>query len=242
MPKRKILIVEDEPPIAENIAYALQTDGFDTTWCTTGEDALGKIKSESFDLVVLDVGLPDQSGFEVCQHIRSLGTDKDGHVAIIFLTARSDEIDRVVGLEIGGDDYVLKPFSPRELCARIKAILRRTNLQKKTQRKESQALPPTENPNLSFVHDEAAKCISYKGEALELSRYEYRLLALFMKRPGRVYSRDELMTQIWEDPGASLDRTVDAHIKQLRAKLRTIHSHTDPIKTHRGLGYSLKEL
>ncbi len=176
-------------------------------------------------LVVLDVGLPDMSGFDVCRELR-----KQHAVPVIFLTARSSEVDKIVGLELGADDYLAKPFSPRELTARIRAVLRRSNGTSVT------GTAPT-----GWTHD-AAKCrISFQGKTLDLTRNEYRLLAALLAAPGRVFSRDQLMTAAWDDPGASFDRTVDAHIKTLRAKLRTVAPDADPIVTHRGLGYSLRE-
>ena len=149
---------------------------------------------------------------------------------IIFLTARSDEVDRVVGLEIGADDYVLKPFSPRELSARVRAVLRRTRNQASS--------PPFPGP---FEIDPARRRISYFNIPVDLSRYEFNLLSIFISRPGRVLSRDRLMDLAWDEPEASMDRTVDAHIKNIRAKLKAINPNVEPIITHRGVGYSLKE-
>jgi two-component system, OmpR family, catabolic regulation response regulator CreB len=223
---RKILLVEDEPSIADNIVYALKTEGFVPTWCQTGQDALAKFRRQAFALVILDVGLPDVSGFELCKKLRAASS-----VPIMFVTARKDEIDRVVGLEIGADDYVVKPFTPRELTARVKAILRRTE--------SGGAAPATVSPRFSI--DEERCEIRYCGTPLELSRYEYRLLKVLVQKPGRVYSRDQLMELAWEEPDTALDRTVDAHIKTLRAKLRAVRDDEDPIRTHRGLGYSLKD-
>jgi two-component system catabolic regulation response regulator CreB len=176
---------------------------------------------------VLDVGLPDIGGFDLCREIR-----KRFELPILFLTARAGEIDRVVGLEIGADDYVVKPFSPRELAARIKAILRRTS---------APAAAAGPSASFPFRHDEERRVIAYSGSPLELSRYEYRLLAVLMEKPGRVWSREQLMGKAWDSPESSLDRTVDAHIKSLRTKLREIRPDIDPIRTHRGMGYSLKE-
>ena len=231
---RSILIIEDEPAIADTLVYALKTEGFQPQWCTTGRDGLAALAKKTFALVVLDVGLPDGSGFEVCKEIR-----KTSRVPVLFLTARNTEIDRVLGLELGGDDYLAKPFSPRELTARVKAILRRT---------DAGALPAA-TPNAAtasandreFVIDDERCVIRYRGTALELTRYEFRLLRTLVQKPGRVFSREQLMAAAWEDPAASLDRTVDAHIKTLRGKLRAVASDTDPIQTHRGLGYSLRE-
>jgi two-component system catabolic regulation response regulator CreB len=240
----KILIIEDEPAIADTLLYALKTEGFEPHWCITGQAGLAALTAQEFALVVLDVGLPDGSGFEFCKAIRTRSA-----VPVIFLTARASEIDRVVGLEIGGDDYLVKPFSPRELTARVKAILRRTNCHGITPpatptAPHSPVSPPSDHPvspTPAFVLDDARCQISYRGHALDLTRYEFRLLKALLAQPGRVFSRDQLMTAAWEEPAASLDRTVDAHIKTLRAKLRAIDKTSDPIQTHRGLGYSLRE-
>jgi two-component system catabolic regulation response regulator CreB len=230
----RILIVEDEPAIADTLLYALKTEGFAPEWCATGRAGLAALAAKAFALVVLDVGLPDGTGFDVCKQIRGGGSA----VPVLFLTARNTELDRVLGLELGGDDYLTKPFSPRELTARVKAILRRTQ----------NGAPPTfptapakaAEAAGDFAIDDERCAICYRGAALELTRYEFRLLKALAAKPGRVFSRDQLMTAAWEDPGASLDRTVDAHIKTLRAKLRAIAPDADPIQTHRGLGYSLR--
>jgi two-component system catabolic regulation response regulator CreB len=168
------------------------------------------------------------NGFELCKEIR-----KTDSTPIIFLTARSGEVDRVVGLEIGADDYLVKPFSPRELTARVKAIFRRIQKNGGDFSAKDETGP--------FQIDEERYTISYFGSDLGLSRYEYRLLKVMIERPGRVLSRDQLMDLAWEEPEASMDRTVDAHIKSLRAKLKKVKPSEDPIQTHRGLGYSLKE-
>lgn len=224
-PGRTILIVEDEAAIAETITYALATEGFAPVWKTTGREALAVLAQAPVAFVVLDVGLPDMSGFDVCRELR-----KRHAVPVIFLTARSGEVDKVVGLELGADDYLAKPFSPRELTARIRAVLRRSN-----------GAPAAGNAPAGWTHD-AAKCrISFRGAPLDLTRNEYRLLGALLAAPGRVFSREQLMTAAWADPGAAMDRTVDAHIKTLRAKLRLAAPEADPIVTHRGLGYSLRE-
>lgn len=225
-PKTSILVVEDEAPIAETLIYALQTEGFAVTWVTTGREALAARPEPAPALAVLDVGLPDMSGFDVCRELQ-----RRGPLPVIFLTARSGEVDRVVGLELGADDYVAKPFSPRELTARVRAVLRRAG-------PRPLAAPVSAGP---WQHDRERCRISYRGRALELTRNEYRLLAALLAAPGRVFSREQLLAAAWEDPGAALDRTVDAHVKLLRGKLREIVSEADPIVTHRGLGYSLRE-
>ena len=221
----RILIIEDEPAIADTIQYALETEGFETRTLSAGLPAIQALTEDRLDLIILDIGLPDINGMELCKIIREKHT-----LPIIFLTARSDEVDRVVGLEIGADDYVVKPFSPRELSARVKAILRRTQ--------NSYHTPPTASV---FKIDTTRRQILYFDQALDLSKYEFNLLEAFIRRPGQVFSRDHLMDLAWDDPNASMDRTIDAHIKNIRAKLKAIAPETDPIITHRGVGYSLKE-
>lgn len=233
LPLPSILIIEDEPAIADTLVYALKTEGFTPEWCGTGRAGLAALAARPFALVVLDVGLPDGNGFEFCKQIRARSA-----VPVIFLTARNSEMDRVLGLELGGDDYLVKPFSPRELTARVKAILRRTSGDGPLT-VPSRDIHPTRHPP-EFEVDEERHLIAYRGVALELTRYEFRLLKTLVARPGRVFSREQLMSAAWEDPGASLDRTVDAHIKTLRAKLRSVAGGADPIQTHRGTGYALK--
>lgn len=225
----RILVIEDEPAIAETSTYALSTDGFEVAWAATGQAALALLEQQHFDLAVLDVGLPDINGFELFRQISP-------QLPVIFLTARSGEIDRIVGLELGADDYIAKPFSPRELCARVRTVLRRL------QKQQTVSPPPIAKLlTQTFQIDEARKRIAYLGVALELSRTEYRLLKVLVDKPGRVFSREELMDKAWEHPDVSLDRTVDAHVKMLRAKLRAIQPEPDPIITHRGVGYALRE-
>jgi len=228
-----ILIIEDEPAIADTLVYALKTEGFAPEWCATGRAGLAALAVRSFALVVLDIGLPDGSGLEFCKQIRSRSA-----IPVIFLSARNSELDRVLGLELGGDDYLVKPFSPRELTARVKAILRRMNGIGSLPGQPLES-PPRRDPS-EFVVDDERHLIAFRGVALELTRYEFRLLKTLAAKPGRVFSREQLMAAAWEDPGASLDRTVDAHIKTLRAKLRAVGDGADPIQTYRGLGYGLK--
>jgi two-component system catabolic regulation response regulator CreB len=227
---RAILVVEDEKPIADTIVYALKTEGFVPHWAGTLGAARATLAAEPVVLVILDVGLPDGNGFDFCREIRAKHP-----VPVIFLTARSGEVDRIVGLELGADDYVAKPFSPRELTARVRAVLRRSE--------PASPVAGGKGPSVTgaWSHD-AAKCrIAYRGASLDLTRNEYRLLATLVAAPGRVFSRDQLMHAAWDDPGAAMDRTVDAHIKTVRAKLRAAAPEADPIETHRGMGYSLRE-
>ncbi|MFT3663612.1 two-component system response regulator CreB [Piscinibacter sp.] len=223
-----ILIVEDEPGIADTLQYALATDGFEPLWVASGEAALARLREAGVALVILDVGLPDLNGFEVFRRLRGFS-----EVPVLFLTARADEIDRVVGLELGADDYVAKPFSPRELVARIRGILRRAA------KATAPAAPST--PPLPFQVDEGRRTIRFYGRPLELSRYEYGLLKTLVEHPGHVFSRDVLLDKVWDTRSESLDRTVDAHVKTLRAKLKAVAPTLEAIRTHRGSGYALAE-
>ena len=218
----RILLVEDEAAIADAIVYALQTEAFEVVRVALGAEALYLLQSEKFDVLILDVGLPDQTGFDVCRELR-----KFSQIPLIFLTARGSEIDRVLGLEMGADDYMVKPFSPRELVARVRVCLRRNVAAEKAATTHSK-----------FKHDPRGQRIEYCGQALSLTRYEYLLLAALLSRPGAVFSRAKLMQDIWADALETADRTVDTHIKTLRAKLRAIDS-ADVLQTHRGMGYSI---
>jgi len=219
----KILCVEDESAIADTVVYALRTEGFEVEWLTLGEAAIQSLKARpDTALVILDVGLPDGSGFDVCKRIRGFSD-----VPIIFLTARNEEVDRIVGLEIGADDYVSKPFSPRELVARVKVILKR-----------GRVAPPHQQDG-DFAIDRDRASIRFRDQALQLTRYEYLILAHLLSQPERVFSRQQIMDAVWQAPEHSLDRVVDTHIKSLRAKLREVDAGADPIRTHRGLGYSI---
>lgn len=223
--KPKILIVEDEPSISDNIQFVLESEGLETVRVATGLAATSVLQDAPVDLILLDIGLPDINGFELLKEIR-----RTQATPIILLTARTAEIDRVLGLEIGADDYVAKPFSPRELAARVKAVLRRT--------KPAAAARTAE---VAFVVNTSKRAISFFGTTLELSKYEYDILRQFIERKGHVFSREQLMNLVWEQPETSLDRTVDAHIKNIRAKLRVIRPDLEPILTHRGSGYSLRD-
>ncbi len=222
-----VLIIEDEPAIAETLIYAFKEMGILATHRLLGGDALTELNKTPYDFVLLDVGLPDMSGFDVCKKIR-----ETSQIPILFLTARNHEIDRIVGLEIGADDYVTKPFSPREVVARVKAILRRTEIRD----------TPLQAPKKAthFTIDELANRIQYHGELLDLTRYEFLLLKTLINHPQRVFSRNQLMDIVWVNAENTLERTVDAHIKTLRAKLRLIDTDSDAIVTHRGMGYSLQ--
>jgi two-component system catabolic regulation response regulator CreB len=226
-----VLIVDDEPGIADTIQYALRTDGFEPAWCATGEEALARVRDWVPALVILDVGLPDASGFEVFKRVR-----ETSDVPVVFLTARSDEIDRVVGLELGADDYIAKPFSPRELVARVRSILRRS-----AKAAAGAAAADAPAPASPIAVDEGRMQVRYYGRALELSRYEFGLLKTLASRPGHVFTREALLDRVWGDDSDSMDRTVDAHVKTLRAKMKAIAPGQEPIRTLRGSGYALAE-
>lgn len=235
--KPRILLVEDESGIADTLQYVLATDGFSPVWCSTAQEAIRQFAAEPPALVVLDVGLPDLNGFELFKRLQAL--PGGAQVPMLFLTARSDEIDRVVGLELGADDYIAKPFSPRELVARVRGILRRSV---RTASAATPAPAPAARPATQpFALDEERYQIRFYGRVLELSRYEYGILRLLVQRPGRVFTRDDLLRQVWDDTSDSFDRTVDAHIKTLRAKLKAIAPGAEPIRTLRGTGYALSE-
>ncbi len=223
--KRRILLVEDEPSIADAVCYSLQADGFEVGWSSTGSAAREMKMDLDPHLVVLDIGLPDVSGWDLGREFIS------EKIPVIFLTSRHSEADRVAGLEMGGDDYIVKPFSPRELVARVRVAFRREDrFQASHQATALEGLEIDKNAYRVFLD----------SEDMQLTRNEYRLLETLASRPGRVFSREELLEQAWNDPGASQDRTVDAHIKQLRSKFRALDVNKDPIETHRGFGYSLK--
>ena len=218
-----ILLVEDEPAIADTVQYALRAEGFDAVHCLTGGEALRLARDRDFDLAVLDVGLPDIGGFALCRELR-----RGRELPVIFLTAQGAEAERILGLEIGADDYVTKPFSPRELVARVRVVLRRAG-----------TAGATVTPGGVFDHDAEGRRIRYHGRLLELTRYEYGVLAALLHRPGAVLSRAQLMDRVWGNALDSGDRTVDTHVKTVRAKLREVEPGADPIHTHRGVGYSI---
>ncbi|WP_086870412.1 two-component system response regulator CreB [Kosakonia pseudosacchari] len=225
-PQPLIWLVEDETSIAETLIYMLQQDGFAVTAFERGLPVLDAAQQRLPELAILDVGLPDISGFELCRRLLA----RAPALPVLFLTARSDEVDKLLGLEMGADDYIAKPFSPREVCARVRTVLRR--LQKASLHHEMRRIGQFE-----LVED--AAIIRWCGETLLLTRYEFLLLKTLLLAPGRVFSRQQLMDQVWSDAQESFDRTVDTHIKTLRAKLRAINAELTPINTHRGMGYSL---
>lgn len=230
MNQKTLLLVEDEQSIADALVFSLEQEGYRVIWCSIGAEAIKTVEHEHVDLVILDIGLPDITGFDLCKMIKM---EKD--LPIIFLTARQEEVDKLIGLEIGGDDYITKPFSLREVASRIKVILKRYN------RSSLQEQNSKRVRNSKCSIDTEAMSISYFECPLELTRYEYLLLKTLLESPNRVFSRDLLMQQVWDDPDQSYERSVDTHIKTLRGKLKKVNALIQPIKTHHGLGYSFND-
>ena len=224
-----VLVVEDDPCISDVLEYALKAEGYEVQTAQRGREAAEIARKTSPGLIVLDVGLPDIDGFEVCRIVRTFSD-----VPVIFLTSRSDEIDRVVGLEIGGDDYMVKPFSPRELLARIKAIRRRN------QRPES---TPANASKRQFHYgpitiDTEKFRINCQGREISLTAQEFKLLELLVRHPGRVFTREQVLDRAWGDGVFVADRTIDVHVKSLRKKFGDLEF----IETVRGMGYRAREL
>lgn len=243
-----MLIAEDEQAIAEAIQYALRSEGLTAEHCLLAREVVPRVRRGGVDLIVLDVGLPDGSGFDVCRELRGFS-----EVPVIFLTARNEVIDRVLGLELGADDYMCKPFSPRELVARVRARLRRPVANEAAVAAPGAAPGPTPGPAAAPLDDVAAWLargelaidreghrIRFRDQVLVLTRYEHALLAALLQRPGAILSRAQLMQRGWDSDADSADRTVDTHIKTLRAKLRAAGAEKELIRTHRGLGYALE--
>jgi len=224
---KSILVVEDEPNIAAPLIRVLKEQGFDAMRVATIFEAKDAMTNNNFSAIVLDVKLPDGNGFDFCKELR-----KTNDIPILFLTSLSDEVDKIVGLEIGADDYMTKPFSSREVSAKLKAILRRV--------KEH----TSDSRDSQFKIDDEKKKITYKGDKVSTSNLEYKILKLLIESPGRVFSRDEIMDNCWDDSVMSLNRTVDTHIKTIRKKIKDIDPQIDPkkiLKTHTGTGFYLDE-
>ena len=226
-----ILIVEDEADIAELVKYHLVKEGFTARTVSDGKQALELIVRDHPDLIILDLMLPGMDGLELCRRLRS-GSATQG-IPIIMLTAKAEEVDRIVGLEIGADDYVPKPFSPRELVARVKAVLRRTTA----------PLAPSESPvsagNLRL--DPIRHDVTKEGQTVDLSAMEFRLLEFFLRHRGRVFTRTHLLDQVWGQDRFVEPRTVDVHIRRLREKVEDDPRRPALILTVRGLGYKCQD-
>jgi two-component system catabolic regulation response regulator CreB len=250
-----ILLVEDDPAIAMSLKVTCKREGWQITWLDNASSVLPELRrlhdpeAQALSAIILDVGLPDGDGLSLCQQIRhdsELGSLKD--VPIIFLTARSDEVDRILGLEMGGDDYCAKPFSPRELVARLKAVWRREQLS--SQYKESDntiddAGLVSHSP-VSYTYSSGDwhyqplnYSLTWDGQKLELSNTERKILLALLQAPNQVFSREQLLNAISDYPDHRLARTIDSHVKSIRKQLASIHPDIDVIHTHRGLGYGL---
>jgi len=225
-----ILVVDDEEPIQELLRFNLEKEGYRVSVAKDGQEALKHVENDQPDLIVLDLMLPGMDGLEVCRKLRS--NPKFQQIPIIMLTAKGEEIDKVLGLEIGADDYMTKPFSPRELLARIKARLRRLN-------------PKEEADNQIIVRGELQVDVTgfrvhVRGEETELTPKEFELLRVLVAHPGKVYSRDELLERIWGYEYDGDTRTVDVHVRHLRLKVERDPSNPEYIETLRGIGYRFK--
>jgi DNA-binding response OmpR family regulator len=224
----KVLVVEDEPAIAESLAYSLEREGYEVATAGTLADAEDKIADA--DLIILDLMLPDGSGFDVLAGLRRV----ERPPAVIILSSRDQEADRVAGLETGADDYVTKPFSPREVVARVRAVLRRIDSSERDN-------PADENVQLPLTADPQTRRAAINGNELELTRVEFDLLRCMLDAPGRVFTRAQLIERIWGDNFAITDRTVDSHVKALRRKLSDAGGSAQLIETVRGVGYRVSD-
>ncbi len=226
-----ILIVEDEPKIAELLQKYLQNSGYQTTWLARGDEVAQWLTTQQPNLIMLDVMLPGKDGLEVCKEIRL-----NSQVPIIMLTARVEEIDRLLGLELGADDYICKPFSPREVVARVKAVLRR--LEHQTEASDSKLVNNTANPTLKLDHH--CLTVSRSNQEVNLTRVEFDLLDALYAQPGRIFSRQQLMERVYSDNRIVSDRTIDSHIKKLRKKINALQPEQELIHSVYSVGYKFE--
>jgi len=224
------LLVDDEHSVQKLLAYPLRKEGYDVVSALDGREALNRLRDDEFDLVVLDVMLPKVDGFDVCRQIRARST-----VPIIMLTAKTEEIDKVLGLELGADDYITKPFSVREFRSRVKAVLRRAELSRGQDLEEE----PIEEGDLRVDFDK--RQVEVRGEPVRLTYVEFEILAALARSPGRVFSRTMLLERVWGDSSYRDPRTVDVHIRHLREKLERDPRHPELILTVRGVGYRFRD-
>ncbi|HEX8103374.1 MAG TPA: response regulator transcription factor [Solirubrobacteraceae bacterium] len=226
----RILLVDDEQPIQTLLSFPLQKDGYEVVQASDGREALARFSEQTFDLVVLDLMLPRMDGLEVCRRLRARSS-----VPIIMLTAKSEEIDKVLGLELGADDYITKPFSLREFRSRVKAALRRGGLR--------QTDPDEEQPieALDLRIDPAKRAVSVRGEPVQTTFVEFEILTSLARNPGRVYTRDMLLARVWGDSAYRDPRTIDVHIRHLREKIERDAKEPDYIFTVRGVGYRFRD-
>lgn len=224
----RILVVDDERPIAEILKYNLEKDGFEVILAFDGEEALERLEKDEPDLILLDIMLPKKDGFTVCREIRA-----QKEIPIIMLTARDTEVDKVLGLELGADDYVTKPFSAREVSARVKAILRRTRASTTEEKKQLR--------RGDLVVDLDAVQVFNRGRPVELTPKEFSLLSVLIRRPGHVFNRQQLLNQVWGYDYFGDERTVDVTIRRLREKLELNPAKPEYIHTKRGVGYFFRQ-
>jgi two-component system response regulator RegX3 len=227
----RLLVVDDEESIVEFVSYNLKKEGYEVLTASDGDEALSIAAAHDLDLVVLDIMLPGADGFEVCKQLR-----ETSDVPVLFLSARDTELDKVVGLELGGDDYLTKPFGVRELQARVKALLRRSS----ASRKQTPEATPAERMEVAGITlDEAAHAATHGDDAIDLTPREFELLACLMRHPGQVLSRDQLLRQAWGWEFVVETKTVDTHVKRLRDKLADAGVDPAIVETVRGYGYRL---
>ncbi|NDZ17372.1 two-component system response regulator BaeR [Variovorax sp. WS11] len=224
-PAAHILIVEDEPKLARLLVDYLQADGFACSVVADGLEALPAVRERAPALVILDLMLPGRDGVSICRELRGFST-----VPVIMVTARVDEVDRLLGLEVGADDYICKPYSPREVVARVRAQLRRVGW--------TGRVPATDKGGLAM--DDAALRATIRGRALDLTPAEFRLLRTLAAQPGRVFSRNDVLDRLHNDSRAITDRAVDSHVRNLRRKLTTATDGVDPIRSVYGVGYAFE--
>jgi two-component system catabolic regulation response regulator CreB len=227
----RVLLLEDDPAIARTVAFALEREGHAVQHVLLVGEAQAVLARQAVDVLVLDVGLPDGNGIDLCRALRQSADPRQRTLPVLMLSARSEEIDRVLGLEMGADDYLIKPFSPREMVARVRALLRRAAM--------SPPVPAPAAPPL-FEVDDAGQRIRYAGQWLSLTRLEHGLLRTLLSAPARIHRREALLDAVWGPGSEATDRNVDTQVKTLRAKLREVTPGNDPIVTHRGLGYGLE--
>lgn len=237
----QILIIEDDPAIASALRYALNREGWQVFWADTAKQALDILPTfADLSTIIMDVGLPDMDGFSLCQKIRF--GEYFAKVPILFLTARNDEVDKIIGLEMGADDYITKPFSPREIVARIKAILRREALYKSQIIDNKANIGQDFNKTLSsgeWLYQDNVYQLLWNNTPINLSKTELNIMLALLSQPNHILSREQILAKISDYPEHRLARTIDSHIKTLRQKLYEINPNCEVIVTHRGLGYSL---
>jgi DNA-binding response OmpR family regulator len=226
----RILLVDDEQSVQKLLAYPLRKEGYEVVPALDGEEALERCQGQSFDLVVLDVMLPKLDGFDVCRQIRAQSS-----VPIIMLTAKAEEFDKVLGLELGADDYITKPFSMREFRSRVKAVLRRSDLLREEQRDEE----PLSAGDLGI--DFAKRTVEIRGEPVRLTYVEFEILSILARNPGRVFSRTMILDRLWGDSSYRDPRTIDVHIRHLREKIERDPKDPEFLFTVRGVGYHFRD-